>query len=211
MEFQRFEHSLKMRRRLRCYDFGDYLRRIPVGLVLDDNVVPPELVEDLGVEGAIFETSSFASRLGEGASRLESVLQNQIPVSIRSFYEQFSEALLVTRSFPIHIWTIDKVLDRMNDMRQKRPYPLRFFRFADYWDLNEAEFALWQPNPKNPQWIVVSTSVNEIDDQYDVIGQRDYYKVGDSFNGWLDDLIARDGLPDPFIELDQEGGFLDPA
>ena len=139
------------------------------------------------------------------------MLRNQIPESVKSFYAQFAETLLVTRSFPIHIWTVDKILDKMNDMRYKYPYPLRFFRFADYWDLNEAQFALWQPNPDNPQWIVITSSVGHIDDEYDEIGLSDYRKVGDSFESWLDDLIARDGLPDPFMKLDQEGGFLDPA
>lgn len=57
---------------------------------------------------------------------------------------------------------------------------------------------------------MVSTSVGQLDDRYDKIGLTDYYKVGDSFGGWLEDLIARDGLPDPFMDLDMEGGMIDP-
>lgn len=171
----------------------------------------PTIIYEEG-ETTYFRTSSYARKDGgDTISKLEAILKNRLPDDFRAFYTDYAEALAVTRSYPIHFWSRDKILEWHTDMRYEKPYPIRFLRFGDYWDLRSTQFAIWQKDPARPDWCVVSTSVEEYDDQYDDPDNTDFYKVGDSFSGWLEDLIARDGLPDPFMKLGPEGGFLDPA
>ncbi|CAM2817337.1 SMI1/KNR4 family protein [Rariglobus hedericola] len=172
--------------------------------------LPVILYEDEGT--TIFRTSSYArSPGGDTVAQIEALLQNRLPDDFRAFYASYAEALAVTRSYPIHFWDIEKIKEWFADMRYSKPYPLRFIRFGEYWDLGSTQFALWQKNPDKPDWMVVTTSVGQHDDQYDDPNFTDYYKLGDSFSGWLEDWIARDGLPDPFMKLGPEGGFLDPV
>lgn len=138
-------------------------------------------------------------------------MQQKLPEDLASFYEQYAEAFVVTRTLPLHLWDIKTMKDWYNKMRYTYPYPIRFLRFADYWDMKATQFALWKPNPELENWIVVTTDIGQLDDHYDEIGFKDYYKVGDSFSEWLNDWIARDGLPDPFMKIGSEGGIIDPV
>lgn len=209
--FPEFEKSLRTQRVLKAYNYADYLRNAPAEIMRGQPASLPDIVYQEG-DVTYFSTSSYARGPGEDTgTEIEALLGNRLPSDFRAFYDKFAEALVVTRSYPIHIWNLNKISEWFWDMRYKKPYPLRFIRFGDYWDLRATQFALWQKDPAKLEWCVVATSVEQIDDQYDDPSFTDYNKLGDSFSAWLEDWVARDGLPDPFMKLGTEGGFLDPA
>lgn len=209
--FPKFSASLNNQRVLKAYNYADYLRDAPRQIMKQEVPGLPVIVYEEG-DATYFRTSSYArSPGGNTIQQIEALLQNRLPDDFRAFYTSYAEALAVTRSYPIHFWGIEKIQEWFTDMRYEKPYPLRFIRFGDYWDLGSTQFALWQKDPSIPNWLVVTTSVGQHDDQYDDPDFSDYYKLGDSFSGWLEDWIARDGLPDPFMKLGPEGGFLDPV
>jgi hypothetical protein len=88
--------------------------------------------------------------------------------------------------------------------------PLRVFRFGDQYDREATQFGMWLEEPGTMKWRVISTAVGCLDDLDD-----DYVEperiLASSFSEWLKDWINRDGLPDPFMELGLEGGYVDPA
>ena len=211
INFPLFEKSLKTERILKAYNYADYLRRAPLEITRGQATNLPVVVYE-EKDATFFKTSSYARSPGGGTvDKIESLIKNRLPDDFRTFYLEYAEALIVTRSYPIHLWGIELIAEWFSDMRYKKGYPIRFIRFGDYWDMGATQFALWQHTPNLNEWRVVTTSVGQHDDEYDDPDFRNYYKVGDSFSGWLEDLIARDGLPDLFMKLGPEGGFLDPG
>jgi hypothetical protein len=208
--FEKFEHSLQTKRVLRARNYADYLRDAPGQIMRDKDSYLPDIVFEDG-EDTYFRTSSYARTPGAGVGAIESALKNNLPDDFSDFYKKYAEALVVTRSYPLHIWDSEKILECFGEMRYKKNYPLRFIRFGDYWDMGARQFGLWQRDPNLSEWWVVATSLSHLDDFYDDPSYSDYNKLGNSFSGWLEDWIARDGLPDPFMKLGPEGGFLDPA
>jgi hypothetical protein len=57
---------------------------------------------------------------------------------------------------------------------------------------------------------VVITSHEHGDDEYDLSVDADEV-LSCSFYEWLLALIKMDGIPDPYINIGPEGGFLDPV
>jgi hypothetical protein len=92
------------------------------------------------------------------------------------------------------------MLEKLDEMRHARNGPVRFLRFADYFDLEATQFALWQPTPTWPTWRVVTTSVERIDDFYDtafVEDPNDVYVYAEDFTSWIKFLVETDGVDDP--------------
>jgi hypothetical protein len=206
---EKFESSLQTKRILKARNYADCLRNAPGQIMRAKDAYLPDIVfED--EDETYFRTSSYARTPGVGVGAIESALKNTLPGDFVEFHNKFSEALVVTRSYPLHIWDSGKILEWLGKMRYEKNYPLRFIRFGDYWDLEARQFGLWQRTPYLSEWCVVATSVEDIDDYYDNPTYSDYNKLGDSFSGWLENWIDRDGLPDPFMKLGVTGGFLDP-
>lgn len=208
--FPKFHASLKTPRVLKAYSDPYYLTEGASEIMRDQEARLPHVVYEEN-EIIYIKTSSYARSPGEGLIRVENMLKNALPSDIKSFFDAYAEALVVTRTYPIHIWPVDRILEFLEDMRYERRYPLRFIRFGDQWERGATQYALWQRDPQKPNWCVVTTSVGEADDRYDDPNLTDYCKLGDSFSDWLEEWIARDGLPDPFMKLGPEGGFLDPV
>ena len=119
---------------------------------------------------------------------------------------------MVTRSYPIHLWNEAKILeDATQWWRHSFVKPIRFFRFGEYFDREAQHFGLWQEHLGFGAWKVAVTSIDHRDEEYDRDEIDSVYIMGNSFYDWLRDLVERDGLPDPFIEVGEAGGFLDPA
>jgi hypothetical protein len=53
------------------------------------------------------------------------------------------------------------------------------------------------------------TGYDNRDDHLDH-GREEEDILAPSFYDWLKDFIERDGLPDPYMDIGPEGGFLDP-
>jgi hypothetical protein len=169
----------------------------------------PKILKEQGWERVIL-TRSYARKPGKGLPRLEALMQNRLPEDFCEFHRLYDEALLTTRTFPIHLWSEEKILEELKTWRDLYPYPLRFFRFGDYWDRNELWFGLWQSDFESNQWKVLITGYDNRDDHLD-LGREDEYILAPCFYEWLLDFIKRDGLPDPYMNIGPEGGFLDPA
>ncbi|HSJ02889.1 MAG TPA: SMI1/KNR4 family protein, partial [Verrucomicrobium sp.] len=181
----------------------------PARIFGDELGMAPRMLSENGWERVIL-TRSYARKPGRGVARLEQKLQNKVPEDFRAFHEVYDEALVTTRTYPLHLWNVDRILSEVETWRDIDNFPLRLFRFAQYWDIYGLYFALWQENPKGDDWKVVIVSHGHRDDQLDEYVEPECI-VGESFYAWLKSWIERDGLPDPFKEIGIEGGFLDPA
>ena len=60
------------------------------------------------------------------------------------------------------------------------------------------------------KWRIIGMDNGIIDELDDPYVEPDRI-IGQSFYEWIKSWIDRDGLPDPFMQLGPEGGFLDPA
>ena len=161
----------------------------------------------------VLEAASYARQPGNDLSRLQGLLENETPLDFREFYGSYAEALLVTRSYPIHLWTEAKMLEEVVSSRPRLDLqkPIRFFRFGEYYDRHAQQFGLWQEKRGSDIWRVAVTDINTRDEEYDTDEINSVYIMGSSFYDWLKDLVERDGLPDPFFDLGEEGGYIDPV
>lgn len=210
MNFPNFDKSLVSRRILKGYNSGYYILRAAPEVMRDEPCILPRVThKDQNI--TCIETSSYARAPGIGTSRLEDFIKNQLPADFEAFYQKYAEALVVTRTFPVHLWTIETMIASIQEMRQLERCPIRFVRFGEQWDRSAAQYALWQHTPGLDDWWVVATSREYHDDYFDNENLTDYNLLGYSFKSWLEDWISRDGLPDPLMDLGPEGGFLDPA
>ena len=203
-----FEESLHRLRKLKAYSMGNgYLVDAPRQIFPDMELgmTPRILSED--PDGWVVLTSSYARKPGKGLHEVENILQNQLPDDFIEFHRLYDEALVTTRTFPVHLWNEEKILDGIAMWRDLYPYPLRYFRFGEYWDRYELWFGLWQANPKLNEWKVVITSYDNRDDHLDS-GRPEEYILAPSFYAWLKSFIERDGLPDPYMT---QFGTLDPT
>ncbi len=212
-DYEFFEETLHRLRRLRSYSIDkshllDAPGQVFPGMELG---MSPRIVEGEGDDPSqVILTRSYARKPGKGLAKLEAVLQNKLPEDFLEFHRIYDEALLTTRTFPIHLWSEEKILDEIEGWRDLYPYPLRFFRFAQYWDIYGLYYGLWQENPDGNEWRVVICSHSQRDDDLDQDVEQEYV-LARSFHDWLKDFIERDGIPDPYKEIGPEGGFLDPA
>jgi hypothetical protein len=210
-DYEFFEDILHRLRRLACGgpDVSS-LTDAPGELFPEQDLgMAPKILKEQGWERVIL-TRSYARKPGKGLARLEALMQNRLPEDFCEFHRLYDEALLTTRTFPIHLWSEEKMLEEIEGWRDLYPYPLRFFRFAQYWDIYGLYYGLWQENPDGNEWQVVICSHSQRDDDLDQDVEQEYV-LARSFYDWLKDFIERDGIPDPYKEIGPEGGFLDPA
>jgi hypothetical protein len=208
--FINFQASLITTRVLKGHDNCHWMLDAAADIMKEQSYPLPSVVyEDDNM--TCLRMSSYARTPGMGVKPIEDFIQNTLPEDFCLFHQQYAEALVVTRTHPIHLWPVETIMEWLHRMRFKKPYPLRFLRFGDQWGRDATQYALWQPTPGIKEWRVVTTSVEENDDRYDDAELKDYYKLGNSFGEWLEDWIKRDGLPDPFMQIGPEGGFLDPV
>lgn len=210
-EYTFFEESLHRLRRLTCGGPDvSCLIDAPQWLFPEQDFgMAPKILKEEGWEREIL-TRSYARKPGRELAALEKVLQNRLPGDFLEFHRLYDEALVTTRTYPIHLWSEERILKEIEMWRDLYSYPLRFFRFGEYWDRNELWFGLWQENPDINSWKVIITAYDNRDDHLDS-GRSEEYVLATSFYEWLKSLIERDGLPDPYMDIGPEGGFLDPA
>lgn len=122
MEFTSFQQAITQTRKLRVNSYGDCLRRGPKQILGSDRAEGAELIFE-GDDHTIFKASSYARTPGPGVSALDKLLKNTLPDDLKSFYSTYAEALVVTRTYPIHIWSIDKITDWLMNMRQNKTPP----------------------------------------------------------------------------------------
>lgn len=208
-----FDETLHRVRRLRAYSIDkSYLLDAP-GLIFPGMELQgiPRVVEDGEDDPSlVIETRSYARTPGSELAKLESTLLNSLPEDFLEFHRLYDEALLTTQTYPIHLWNEARILEEIEMWRDNYTYPLRFFRFADYWDNYGFYYGLWQAEPGGGEWRVVICHHSIRDDDLDH-GRDDEYILAPSFYEWLKDFIARDGIPDPYQEIGPEGGYLDPV
>lgn len=160
----------------------------------------------------IFDTTSYAKQPGSELRQLIEYLGQTPPEDFLAFHRLYAEALVVTRSYPIHLWSEAKIVEEASQWwRHSFVKPIRFFRFGGYFDREAQHFGLWQEHLGSGAWKVAVTSIDQRDEDYDQDNIDSVYIMGNSFYDWLRDLVERDGLPDPFIEVGEAGGFFDPA
>jgi hypothetical protein len=177
----------------------DQLRRAP-------RIILP--ADEQGLD-CVFETSSYATSPGHGLRVLQAMVGHPLPEDFTAFHEQFEKALVVTRTFPLHLWHEDKIIEGIHRFREFIDKPFRVFRFGDQYEREATQFGLWLEEPGTMKWRVITTAPGVIDDMDDDDIDPDRI-IGDSFYEWLKSWIERDGLPDMSMGLGPEGGFLDP-
>lgn len=222
-DFRFFEDSLHRLRKLRFrgYDASPMLEA-PRQLFPDlDLGMAPRLLSEIGGSTVISETEgspserviltrSYARQPGRSVGQLEKALQNGLPRDYRQFLEAYDEALITTRTYPIHLWSVDQIIREIAIWRDNDAFPLRFFRLGQYWDIYGLYFGLWQTMPSGSDWSVVIATHSNRDDDLDLSVESESI-LAPSFHAWLKTLIETDGLPDPYKEIGPEGGFLDPV
>lgn len=211
-DYRFFEDGLKLMRRLKAYNAASCLLDAPRQLFPENDFgMAPKVLEGTDEDDTqIILTRSYARKPGRGVVKLEEKLQNRLPEDFRLFHGIYDEALVTTRTYPLHLWNVDRIIREIEDWRDVDEFPLRFFRFGGYWDIYGLYFGLWQEKPNGSDWKVVIAADGERDDHLDCFVEAEYI-LGESFHAWLKSWIERDGLPDPYQEIGPEGGFLDPA
>lgn len=208
-----FEETLHSLRRLRAYSIDkSYLLGAPSRVFpeMDLQGIPRVVEGGEDDPSQVIETRSYARTPGSELAKLESTLLNSLPEDFLEFHRLYDEALLTTRTYPIHLWNEARILKGIERWRDSYTYPSRFFRFAEYWDVSELYYGLWQAEPGGEEWRVVICDHSDRDDDLDN-GCEEEYILAPSFYEWLKDFIARDGIPDPYQEIGPEGGYLDPV
>ncbi len=213
VSYRFFAETLVTPRRLKSYTWPGYIIR---GTRETDasgglNGYPKMISQPESGDGEfIFDTTSYATAPGHGLPLLQEMVGWPLPSDFVTFYELYEQALVVTRTHPLHLWSEKKILDNIMDYREDFTKPLRIFRFGDQYDREATYFSLWLEEPGTMKWRVISTAIGRLDDL-----DNDYVEpdriLAPSFSEWLWDWIDRDGLPDGFMGLGPEGGFLDPA
>jgi hypothetical protein len=216
-DYSFFDDSLRKLRRLRSYTYPYYILRgaVEVGSPRQLEIAPKVISMDVSEvsETAVFDTTSYSKEPGSNLRQLLDFLGNELPPDFLAFYKKYAEALVVTRSYPIHLWSEGKMIEEATTRWRlwNLQKPIRFFRFGEYFDCEAQQFGLWQEKVGSGIWRVVVTDIDSRDEEFDADEMDPVYIMGLSFYDWLKDLIDRDGLPDPFIEVSEKGGFLDPA
>jgi hypothetical protein len=201
-DYSFFEETLTKVRRLRSrfsypYQILDGATEVASG---QPSPVEPKVIwkSDTNEDETIIETSNYAARGGTGLDRLRAFLGNEPPLDFAEFYRRYSQALVVTRSFPTHLWDESKIVEEAEGWRLRKQRPIRFFRFGSYFDHPAQHFGLWQEKVGSDVWRVVVTSVERNDDEYDTDTMDPIYILGPSFHEWLWKLVESDGVDDPF-------------
>jgi hypothetical protein len=213
-DYSFFEDSLHKLRKLRAYSIDkSYLLKAPAQIFPDLELgIAPKVLEGTDADSSqVILTKSFARKRPQKLDRLEQKIKGSLPDDFRQFHEIYDEALIVTRTMPIKIFTESAILEEIEMWRDCFDKPLRFFRFGVYWYYGNRYFGLWKPNENSNEWSVVYTSHNHRDDDFDASDFDMEDIVSSSFYKWLKILIETDGIPDPLMEIGPEGGFLDPV
>ncbi len=213
-DYSFFDQSLAKARLLKSYTYPYYILDAASELFGDAATLKsPNLVyedEDPKTRNGtfIFEVSSYATNPGHGLAQVQKMVGHPLPDDFLAFYERYEKALVVTRTYPIHLWHEEKIIEGIYDFCAYFDRPFRMLRFGDQYDRGATQFALWLETPGTMNWRVVSTQSGSsyLDDT--VIDPDEI--IGPSFYEWLKDWIERDGLPGGFMGLGPEGGFLDP-
>ncbi len=207
-DYSFFEESIHRMRKLRAHSIGNgYLVDAPHQVFpdLELGMAPQILSEE--PDGWIVLTKSYARKPGKGLLKVEEVMQNTLPNDFLEFHQLYDEALITTRTYPIHLWNEDRILEEIELSRDESPQPYRLVRFGNYWDTSDLYFALWNVDPVRGTWEVVVASLDERD-QIIECSMPPEAILGRPFHTWLKDFIERDGVPDPFMT---RFGTLDPA
>lgn len=174
-DYEFFEESLNRLRRLRSNTLGSgYLLDAPEQLFPEQSfgIVPKLLEEDEDHWGRVVLARSYARKPGKGLAKLEALMQSRLPDDFLEFHRLYDEALLTTRTYPIHLWSEEKILEEIGGWRD--PYPIRFFRFAQYWDIYGLYYGLWQETEGGEDLRVVIVSHTERDDDLDDAVESEY-------------------------------------
>ena len=169
-------------------------------------ITPP----DTNGENCVFETTSYANSPGFALNKLQEFVRNPLPLDFISFYNQYAKALVVTRTYPLCISPKEMIIKNIHRFHNSLDGDLRIFRFGDQYELEATQYGLWLEEPGTMKWRVVTTALGIIDDMDEAQMDPDRI-VGECFYDWIRSWIARDGLPDPTMDLGAEGGFLDPV
>ncbi len=170
----------------------------------------PKIVVDADELGkdCLFLAASYATSPGHGLAKVQKMVGHPLPEDFLGFYERYEKALVVSRTFPIHLWHEEKIIEGIHDYCAYSDRPFRLLRFGDQYEMGAVQFALWLETPGTMNWRVVATQSGSsyLDDT--VLDPDEI--IGPSFYEWLKDWIERDGLPDGFMDLGPEGGLMDP-
>jgi hypothetical protein len=213
IDFSFFLSTLSQVRRLKSYTAPWYITRGAQEAGDPDQLAKfPKMISEpeAGTGEFVFDTTNFASVPGHGLATLQEMVGWPLPPDLIAFYELFEKALVITRTFPLHIWPEEKIVNAIKDHRESFAKPLRVFRFGEQFDREATQFGMRLEEAGTMRWRVISTELGSIDDEDDDYVESDRV-LGNSFREWLKDLIDRDGLPDPFMRLGPEGGFIDPV
>jgi len=107
-DYSFFHKTLHKVRRLRFYTYPYYILRGAAEVASQDQIeIAPKvisMIENDKGKVTIFDTSSYSKQPGNKLSKLREYLGNDLPEDFLAFYRKFSEALVVTRSYPVHLW-----------------------------------------------------------------------------------------------------------
>lgn len=208
LDYTFFEESLHRLRKLRTYNIGNgYLIDAPRQIFPDLELgMAPRIISEES-DGWVVLTKSYARKPGKALNNLENLLQTRLPKDFLEFHQVYDEALVTTRTFPVHLWNEDKILEGIEFWRDLCPGPIRFIRFGEYWDKRSLYFGLWNQVLGSSEWRVAIADWGDRDQIYEKDIAEEYI-LAPSFYAWLRSFIERDGLPDPFMT---RFGQLDPA
>jgi len=209
-DFSFFDHALRNVRRLKGYPYDVIRGAEEIGSGSQLKTCPRMIEEPNDFGDGVFETTSYATIPGHGVTKLQQMVGNPLPPDLVAFYESYEKALVVTRTYPLHLWHEAKIIEEIAERREFLDSPIRTFRFGEQYDRQATQYGLWLEEPGTMKWRVIGMENGIIDEMDDPYVEPDRI-IGQSFYEWIKSWVERDGLPDPFMQLGPEGGFLEPV
>lgn len=141
---------------------------------------------------------------GQSVRTLEESLKTKLPEDFVQFYEQFGESAIITRSEPILIYPLQRMIDDFEDDPDIDIEEGRFFRFARYQDLI---YLGLRKEDHSDEWRVIVCTYGLLYSEI-VAPLEGGEHNAPSFYDWLKNLIETDGYPDKFFPRDPDVPYL---
>lgn len=220
-DYSFFEESLRKTRRMREY-WGYGVNEVAVKEGFQSKADVCKLVAREESCLLIDTSSFFRPTSDDDWLALESRMGQPLPEDFAAFHALYSEAIILTRAQPVHLFSAETILKEMRTFTGRDRKPRRFFRFAGTFQTDSEYYGLRQIAPGSPDWEVVYAALepDEFLEGATDFGEYPYWAkthdvpeaIAPSFYDWLKHLIETDGMEDLYLEPVSPGGaWYDPA
>jgi hypothetical protein len=198
-----FWEHLKRRRRYKSINYSAIESGVTYyfgHVVSDDRLITETITNNTNKEKYI-TTHTYGGYLRGATSALDKLanaMRCDLPDDFVQFYQEFGEALVISRTDPLWLWNEEKMIQEFKDDFERdfdEEFPEgRFFRFAYYPTEPTREYGLLK-NHLTDSWEIVAPPHGIFYEEMVGLEGREHYGSG-PFYDWLKSFIERDGYPD---------------